>query len=103
VADQRHRLAGLRDERQIVHGGAVAAVGQAHPLELDPPLHVPERDRARLLDQRRGGVEHGEELGEPRRMEEQPVDEANRLVDAADQLARQTHEGDDLPDRGPVV
>ena len=52
VADQRHRLARFRDERQIVHGGAVAAVGQADPLELDPPLHSAEGDRAGLLDQR---------------------------------------------------
>ena len=36
-------------------------------------------------------------------MEEQPVDEADRLVHAADQLARQAHEGDDLADRGAVV
>ena len=87
VADQRHRLAGLGDEGEVVHGRAVAAVGQADPLELDL---APARGRGiarRLLDHRRSRVEHVEELGEPRRLEEQPGDEADRLVHAADQLA----------------
>jgi hypothetical protein len=36
-------------------------------------------------------------------LKEQPIDEAHRLVHAADQLGGQTHEGDDLSDRGAVV
>src|SRR5918995_1619414 len=69
-ANQRDRLAGFHDEGQIVHGGAAAAIGQADPLELDAPLHPAQGHGVGLLDDRRRRIQHGEELGEPRRMKE---------------------------------
>jgi hypothetical protein len=36
-------------------------------------------------------------------VEEQPIDEADRLIGPADQLGRETHEGDDLADARAIV
>jgi hypothetical protein len=72
-------------------------------IELDLPADAAELHGVRLLQHGRRRVQHLEELGEPRRLEEQAVDEAHRLVETADQLAREAHEGDDLADGGPLM
>jgi hypothetical protein len=94
---------GLDREAEVVHGGPSAAVGERHMIELDLPADAAELHGVRLLQHGRRRVQHLEELGEPRRLEEQAVDEAHRLVETADQLAREAHEGDDLADAGPPM
>src|SRR5919106_634970 len=74
------------------------AVGQADPLELDPSLHLVESHGIRLLDDRRRRVQHGEKLGEPRRVKEQAVDEAQTHGGAGPKPGCPGQERADLPE-----
>ena len=56
-------------------------------LELDQAAQAAGIDRVRAVADRRLGVEHGEELGQPRRFHEHAVDEAHEAIELADRSA----------------
>ena len=84
-ADQRHGLARQRGEAQVGDGGALAVVGERHVVEFDQAAQPAGIDGVGPVAHRRHRVEHLEEFGEPRRVQEQPVGEADRLLEPGDQ------------------
>ena len=67
-------------------------------LEGDAALEPARIDRAGLVGDLRRRIEHVEEIPQLRRLQEQPVDEADHLLEPGDQHGREIHEGDDLAD-----
>ena len=72
-ADQRHAVAGQGGEAQIRHRGTLAVIGKRHILEFDQAADAAGIDRVGPVAHRRHGVEDAEEVGELRRVHEQPV------------------------------
>ena len=83
--DQRDALAGQRRETQIRHRGTLAIIGKRDAREFDEAAHAAGIDRIRPVAHCRHGIEHGEKLGELRHIHEQPVGEADYLLEPADQ------------------
>ena len=100
AADERHRSAGLDGKSELADRRQPALVGEGDMVELDVAARPVERDGVRLLLHRRFRIEHREELREAGHLEEQPGDEAHRLVEPSDQHRCEAHEGDDLTDGG---
>ena len=99
-ADQRDGLARQRGEGQIGDRGALAVIGEGDVLELDQSAHAAGIDRIGAVAHRRHGVEHVEELLQPRRFHHHVVGEVDHLLELADQHGGEAHEHDDLADRG---
>ena len=100
--DEGHRLAGLNVE-DVLHGGSLAVVGEAHVLERHLAAEARHVLRMRPVVHRGRGVQDLEELPHLRRLHEELIDEAHRLLEAADQHGGDRHEGDDLADGGETV
>ena len=86
-ADQRHGLARQRREGEVGDRGALAVVGERDAGELDQAAQPAGIDGVAPVAHRRLGVEHVEELAQPRRVHEHPVDEAHETLELHDQQA----------------
>ena len=102
-ADQRDGLARQRGEGEIGDRGPLAVIGERDVLELDQAAHAAGIDRVGAVAHRRHGVEHVEELLQPRRVHHHAIGEMHDLFELADQHGGKAHEHDDLADRGGAL
>ena len=98
-ADERHGRAGRNVQREVLQRRPLAVVGEIDVLEIDVALGAADVLGIRLVRHRRLVIEHAEEVGERRHLEEDAADEARGLVHAADQHGGKAHEAHDLADR----
>ena len=101
--NQRDGLSRQGGEIQIDHRGPLAVVGERDVPELDQAVQPTGIGRIRPVVQNRGRVEHLEEVGKARRVDEHAVDEPDRELEPLDDHRGDRHEGDDLADRGEAL
>ena len=100
-ADEGHRGAGRHLQREMHQRRALAVVGEVDVVELDVALGAADVLAVRVVGHGRLRIEHAEEVGQRRHLEEDAADEARGLVHAADQHGGEAHEAHDLADAWP--
>ena len=98
-ADEGHRRAGRHVQVEMLQRRPQAVIGEVHILEVDVALGAADILAVGLVRHGRLVVEHAEEVGQRRHLEEDAADEARGLVHAADQHGGEAHEAHDLADR----
>src|SRR5690242_18630106 len=93
-ADQRNALSRRCGAAQVRYCWPLAVVRERHLFESDRAAHAGWVDRARWVTHGRDGIEHAEKVGEPRRVEEQSVCEADSLFEPGDEEGSDAHETD---------
>ena len=97
-ADEGDRRARRHVQAEMHQRRPLAVIGEVHVLEVDIALGAADILAVRPVGHGRLVVEHAEEVGQCRHLEEDAADEARGLVHAADQHGREAHEADDLAD-----
>ena len=88
--DQRDGLAGQGRETDVDHRRPLAVIGEGNALELDEAAQMAGIDRVRPVAHGRVGVKHVEELLQPRRFGQQPVEHAHDPFQPGDHQAGRT-------------